>query len=114
MKALVKDLERFIDELNPNIKGAVRFFWNHGYVTTDSGDGTNYEAGMEGALPYDHVAIQLSPSGDFINRVDYLQVLLDQYGCTEVVVEGTFFPREGICIALVSDPEKTGQLRKLQ
>lgn len=46
-----------LEELNPGIRGLVSWLNNKGYVTSDSGDGTNYKNGMEGALPYPSVVI---------------------------------------------------------
>ena len=43
------------DSLSPGIRDIVRELHRHGYHTTDSGDGTNFKEGMEGALPMRHV-----------------------------------------------------------
>lgn len=37
------------DVLCPGIRGAVEFLWKQGWETTDSGDGSHFRAGMEGA-----------------------------------------------------------------
>jgi len=112
---MISSVEKIIDQVSPNLQSAVRFLWNHGFETTDSGDGTNFENGMEGAIPYDHVAIQMQDNmlSKIPHRTEELQVLLDRNGCGSILVEATYFPRERICIILVSDPEKTGQLRNL-
>lgn len=43
------------DQISPGVRDLVRELNEAGYETTDSGDGTNYRNGMEGALPYRHV-----------------------------------------------------------
>lgn len=45
----------FEEKLDPGIRELALELIRNGYATTDSGDGTNYANGMEGALPYRHV-----------------------------------------------------------
>lgn len=50
--------------LSPGIRLLVEALDAAGFRTTDSGDGTNWAAGMECALPYRHVAVSLAPWQD--------------------------------------------------
>ena len=105
-------LSDFIDGVSPGIRSAVEFLWNKGWQTVDSGDGSNFAAGMEGAIPYDHVAIRIDPQ-HIISETQRLVRELEEAGAPNVMVEATFFPRENIVILLISDPESTEQLRQL-
>lgn len=46
------------DELSPGIRHLVRALNEHGFETTDSGDGTNFKEGMECSVPYPMVVVQ--------------------------------------------------------
>lgn len=110
----MKKIEEFdLNKLNPGIKNAVSFFRHRGYETTDSGDGTNFNNGMEGSLPYDHVAITVQNS-ILIEAATHIQDLLLRNQCNNVLVEATYFPKEKISVILISDPDQTFELRKLK
>lgn len=49
----------FYELLSPNIRKLVRLLHDWGYMTTDSGDGTNAGEGMECAVPFPMVVIEL-------------------------------------------------------
>lgn len=107
-------LEDFIDEVAPTLQGAVRFLWAVGYITTDSGDGTNFENGMECALPYDHIFIELTRPETLVDHCGYLRSLMDNHNCPDIDVEGSYNPTSGISIIGLYDHEGTGQLRLLR
>jgi hypothetical protein len=50
-----------IDGLSPGIRELVVWLAGAGFPTVDSGDGSNYEAGMEGAVPYPMVVVLSEP-----------------------------------------------------
>lgn len=51
-----------LEKLNPGIRRTVAFLREHGFDTSDSGDGhTNVAAGMEGALDVPHVVVPAGP-----------------------------------------------------
>lgn len=69
-----------ITEINPNIRKLVKWLNANCFKTTDSGDGSNYEAGMEGALPFPMVAIVVAPE-EIISETDRLCILMSkQFG----------------------------------
>jgi hypothetical protein len=45
-------------QLDAGIRDAVRFVRSHGFVTTDSGDGSKFGA-MDGALPFPHIVVRV-------------------------------------------------------
>ena len=62
------------DNISPNVRKLVWWLNENGFKTTDSGDGSNYEAGMEGACPFLMVAItvehlNLVPESDRLCRL---------------------------------------------
>lgn len=58
----------FYASLSPNIRKLVRLLHEWGYGTSDSGDGSNASKGMECAVPYPMVVIQLNDSGIPLER----------------------------------------------
>ncbi len=46
-----------MNTVNPEVRTLVEWLNLNGFRTTDSGDGRNYSAGMEGAVPFPMVAI---------------------------------------------------------
>ena len=48
-------------KLSPGVRELVVWLNRHGFKTTDSGDGSNHAAGMEGAMPCPMVAITTEP-----------------------------------------------------
>lgn len=51
---------KFYESLSPKIRKLVRLLHGWGYETTDSGDGSNAEEGMECAVPFPMVVVQLN------------------------------------------------------
>lgn len=45
------------DGISPGVVAVVDALNRDGFETTDSGDGTNHKNGMEGAMPFKHVAV---------------------------------------------------------
>lgn len=101
-------------EISPGIRAAVKWFNDRGYVTTDSGDGTNYLNGMEDAFPYDHVFIQLQDTNCLAQQTNHIFDSLKEVGCLNVEVELMYSPKDELAIIMVSDPEGSGQLRTLK
>ncbi len=58
----------FYESLSPKIRKLVRKLHEWGYGSTDSGDGTHACEGMECAVPYPMVVIQLDDWGDPIEK----------------------------------------------
>jgi hypothetical protein len=93
------DLER-IDyaSLNPGIREVVSLLREHGFDTTDSGDGvTNIAADMEGAIPVPHVHCMVSVDRIVLEALRMMQVLIDNGvepfpGC----VQAMYSPVDGI------------------
>jgi len=83
-----------------------------GWNTTDSGDGTNYLNGMEGALPYDHVVITTQP-GELVWDADRLKGQLEaaEIDLSSVLIEANYSPLDGIALIIISDPDHSGVLR---
>ena len=86
------------DELSPGIRDLVRELNDLGYETTDSGDGTNYQEGMECALPYRHVIGIIPPEKDVREFTDTLQ---DRY--PEARIEASYAPDEEAIFILMPD-----------
>lgn len=104
-----------IEGLSPGIRDAVLWFRSYGFNTTDSGDGSNYAAGMEGALPYPMIAIRTTASF-LIHDCCLIRSLLYRLGIpsADVVVEGSYNPDDWVAMILVSEPNGTTYLRRLK
>ena len=85
------------DELSPGIRDLVIKLDELGYTTTDSGDGSNHEDGMECALPYRHV-FGTTPTSDIITFAKALQAHFPK-----ARVEITYVPGEPVIWMLFPD-----------
>ena len=96
VRAMVK--QSWADELCPGIRDLVLELNSLGYITTDSGDGSNYWSGMSGALPYRHV-FGIIPPGQDIRA--FCSVLAARYPTARV--EATYAPGEDAVFMLLPD-----------
>lgn len=80
--------------LTPGIRRTVAMLNEHGFHTTDSGDGvTNVAAGMDDALPYPNVAILVTPAAMLIAEALRLHDLIQARGiCVEPMGEDPQMP----------------------
>lgn len=80
------------DEIPEGVRPLVKLLNDFGYETTDSGDGSNYENGMECAIPERHV-FGVIPAGEdlrmFANTLDYILI---RNGYENAHVEVNFSP----------------------
>jgi hypothetical protein len=90
-----------LDSLTPGIQKTVVWLRQHGFETTDSGDGvTNVAAGMEEALDYPHVMISVLPES-LVEKTSLLLRLIEARGIRvnpmgsdpqEPAIQATFDP----------------------
>ena len=94
--------------LSPGIRKTVLWLHNLGFDTTDSGDGSNYKAGMECAMPYPHVCI-VAPPSELASACDRLRGFLSAKGVDvqpigpdpddlQPFIQGTYDPANGVAI----------------
>lgn len=89
------------DELSPGISGMVRWLRKeHGYRTTDSGDGSNHARGMEGAMPVPMVAIVLDDPALLSFEADVLNARLVDQGIV-AEVEASYDPSNRVPILVI-------------
>ena len=95
------------DELNPNIREVVRYLRSCDFETCDSGDGSNFQNGMEGAYEYPMVAISVAPVELISKALTLVKVLYDvgidilPIGAEESLtpcIQATFDPADGCAI----------------
>lgn len=89
------------DVLCPGIAGMVRFLQAHGYETTDSGDGSHYAAGMEGAFAEPMVHVASNPA-DVVALADQLFAVLSRHGCESFMVQAMYSPNDGSAGVLIT------------
>ena len=105
-----------IDDLCPGISSLVVWLNRKGFETVDSGDGSNFENGMEGALEYPMVAI-LTRRGNMVEDADDLCSMLVESGAdvvysndpdcpvnrrpTQPVIEATYSPTDGVAVIMI-------------
>lgn len=101
-----------MDNLSPKIKDAVLFLRKLEFNTCDSGDGSNFENGMECALPFPHIIIQ-STKRNFISECDRLSIIFKRKSITKVTIEGSYDPMDESAIILLLDSDNSGEFSKL-
>jgi hypothetical protein len=68
-------------DITPGVRRLVTWLNREGFETTDSGDGVaNVEAGIEGALNYPHVAIEVCPPYLLVGEANRLRNVLRMAG----------------------------------
>ena len=84
----------------PGARDLVKFLHSLGLETTDSGDGSNHEAGMEGSLPFVHAAGPVPEWGWSLTEfADWLQERV----WADHVVDVSYHPSSGSKIYTVLD-----------
>ena len=116
MARLTKEV---VEGLSPGIRGAVLWLNLMGFHTVDSGDGSNYANGMEGAMEIPMIAIK-SRHNHLIEESRHLfEVLKKNLPSAAmdmpngVQVEGTYWPRSDTALILITEYGNFGYLRGL-
>lgn len=76
------------DGISPGVRHLVTWLMERGFVTTDSGDGSNHRAGMECALPYANVFMVVQDPSRLISETHRLYDTLTAEGVMFANVEG--------------------------
>lgn len=76
------------DDVSPGVADLVTWLTLRGFVTTDSGDGSNYRAGMECALPRTNVFMVVADPSRLIGETHRLYDLLTAEGISFANLEG--------------------------
>lgn len=84
-----------MDDICPGIKDVVRLLTKEGFETVDSGDGSHFKEGMEGAFEEPMVACLGEKGPDLFFRAMRLLHILRENGY-EARVEATYSPNDGI------------------
>ncbi len=84
-----------MDDICPGIKAVVRLLTKEGFHTTDSGDGSHFKEGMEGAWEMPMVACLEESERDLTFRAMRLLHILRENGY-EAQVEATYSPNDGV------------------
>ena len=87
-----------LEGISPGVRDLVKDLTERGFVTTDSGDGTNHAEGMECALPFRHV-YGIIPDGESL--IDFAVRLNTLY--PEARVEVSYSPGEAAIFMLFPD-----------
>lgn len=106
-------------DLSPGIRDLVVWLNEQGFRTTDSGDGSNHDAGMGCAVDFPMVAILVEPASALIAESDRLGRLLGERGIdfeppecdccdppdeiTWPTIQGTYDPHNGTAIIVLSN-----------
>lgn len=93
--------QEVIDKLSPGVRDLVIYLNHCGFETTDSGDGSNYADGMEGAMPVPMVAVKVEASEFFVRAVD-LHYILNQWEKDQWDVQANYSPKDGVCVLLAT------------
>lgn len=72
--------DEVLDEISPKVRPLVIALASCGFHTTDSGDGSNWKAGMKCALPYRHVTVQIAPWQDIEAEAERVRRCLAWFG----------------------------------
>lgn len=102
-----------VKKLSPDIRDLVVWLNAQGFETTDSGDGSNYAAGMECAVPLRMVAIKVDRPGDLAGIAERLYRLLldhgvdftskesDPDGSSTPQIQASYDPHDGSAVVLL-------------
>lgn len=83
------------------IVGMVRYLNRLGFKTTDSGDGSHFQTGMEGASEVPMVSIRLHNKDDLVREADSLARRLVLDGATDFEVEASYSTHDEIALIIV-------------
>lgn len=94
------------DGISPGVRHLVTWLMERGFVTTDSGDGSNHAAGMECALPYANVFMVVADSSRLISETQRLHDILVAEGVEfkdgtaddDVVIECSWNPVDNVAV----------------
>ena len=100
--------DHIIKGLSPGVRELVVWLNAWGFETVDSGDGSNYAAGMEGAMDCPMVAIVASPDDLVQDAVDLMDLLRDRgvkFGPEEGQprIQAIFDPADGSAVIVLTD-----------
>jgi hypothetical protein len=118
MKPITLDQD-VIDQLSPGVRDLVLWLNEQGFETTDSGDGSNFEEGMECATPHPMVVIVVEPPTLVVPMADRLCMLLEErgisfkvpaHGCedppgefTWPQIQGNYDPNDGMAFIILAN-----------
>jgi hypothetical protein len=88
----------------PGIKGMVEFLRTNGFKTSDSGDGSRFKDGMEGAMEEPMVAMFLDGDCHLWAEANRLYELLDGRGI-KAAIEATYYPVDDKYLLLIYGEE---------
>lgn len=90
-----------LEELSPRIRRCVRILQENGFTTCDSGDGSNYAAGMECALPVPMVAVRVDRES-FFHAADHMLRALQANDMQPETLEASYSPLDGTYVIVAT------------
>jgi len=72
--------KKTIEELSPGVRDLVVMLNNHGFVTCDSGDGSNFKEGMDCASPEPMIAMKVKDQSVLVSEANRLYYMLQSKG----------------------------------
>jgi hypothetical protein len=91
-------------EICEGVRELVRWLNDHGFETTDSGDGSHHAAGMEGAMPCPMVAMVVDqPDRKLVDEADRLFALVGDRGIHCPHIQASYDPCDGSGILLLTN-----------
>lgn len=103
----LSELPSFLENVSPGVKDLVWWLRMNGFETTDSGDGSNHEDGMEGALPFPMVSMTVTPEVLVIESVrlrDLLAkrgVILQPTGSELPSIQASYDPSDSVAVIML-------------
>lgn len=97
-----------LEKIQPKMRPVVEFLNQNGFKTTDSGDGvTNVEAGMEGAMNFPHVVVNLGETlliPELVASVKRLTALMQtqNFGFGDGDIEVSYSVTTGLALVIIS------------
>lgn len=88
------------DQLQPDIRSCVRWLRERGWETVDSGDGSAFASGMEGAMKEPMVAIRLHTT-DLKAEADLLYRNMKEAGFIDFYLEASYSPLDKVPLIVV-------------
>lgn len=88
------------DKLDPGVREFVRFLREHGYVTTDSGDGVSKPPEAR-TMDFAHVVVRLPDEFNIAAKANILVQLCRRHGYPNTVVEASYSTEDKIALLIV-------------
>ena len=100
--------QKTIDGLSPGVRDLVVWLNSHGFETTDSGDGSNHAAGMDGAVEFPLISVVTKPATMPADAGRLMRAMIARGvqfgpGPNDPSIEGVFWPYNSTAMLILTN-----------